>query len=90
MLLGFSPGSVYDNIEHPLKAGDEIYMFTDGITEARNKEGKMLEEEGIIDIIKSINPDENQIEKIQHSFKEYTSNEFDDDLSLIAIRVEQI
>ncbi len=90
VLLGFSPDSVYDNIEHPLKSGDEIYMFTDGITEARNKEGKMLEEEGIVDIIKSINPDENQIEKIQNSFKEYTSNEFDDDLSLIAIRVDQI
>lgn len=89
VLLGFSDGSVYDNIEVQLKQGDEIYMFTDGITEARNKEGKMLEEQGIINIIESIKPEENQIEAIQNAFKEYTSNEFDDDLSLITIRVEK-
>jgi sigma-B regulation protein RsbU (phosphoserine phosphatase) len=87
VLLGFASGSAYENIEVPLMPGDEIYMFTDGITEARNKEGKMLEEEGILEIIKSIKPDENQLEAIQKTFKEYTSNEFDDDLSLIAIRM---
>ncbi len=87
ILLGFASGSVYENVEVSLLPGDEIYMFTDGITEARNKEGKMLEEDGIFEIIKTIKPQDNQLEVIQNAFREFTSNEFDDDLSLIAIRM---
>lgn len=87
VLLGFASGSVYENIEAPLKPGDEIYMFTDGITEGRNKAGKMLEEDGILEIIKTIKKEDDQIEVIQNAFKEFTSNEFDDDLSLIAVRM---
>jgi len=88
ILLGFASGSVYENIEVPLNSGDEIYMFTDGITEGRDKEGKMLEEEGILEIIKTIRKEDDQLEVIQKAFKEYTSNEFDDDISLIAIRMK--
>jgi phosphoserine phosphatase RsbU/P len=88
ILLGFASGSVYENIETPLYAGDEIYLFTDGITEGRNKEGKMLEETGILEIIKTIKKEEDQLDVIQKAFKEYTSNEFDDDISLIAVRVK--
>jgi sigma-B regulation protein RsbU (phosphoserine phosphatase) len=87
VLLGFASGSVYENIEAPLKPGDEIYLFTDGITEGRNKAGKMLEEDGILEIIKTIKKEDDQIEVIQNAFKEFTSNEFDDDLSLIAVRM---
>lgn len=88
ILLGFASGSVYENIEVPLLSGDEIYMFTDGITEGRNKDGKMLEEEGILNIIKTIKKNEDQIEVIQKAFKEFTSNEFDDDISLITMRMK--
>ncbi len=88
ILLGFASGSVYENIEVPLKSGDEVYLFTDGITEGRNKDGKMLEEDGILQIIKTIKKEDDQLEIIQKAFKEYTSNEFDDDISLIAIRMK--
>jgi phosphoserine phosphatase RsbU/P len=87
VLLGFSDSSVYDNIEIPIKPGDEIYLFTDGITEGRNKEGKMLEEAGLLEIIRTIKPDDDQLVVIQDAFKKFTSNEFDDDISLIAIRM---
>lgn len=88
ILLGFASGSVYENIEAKMETGDEVYLFTDGITEGRNKEGKMLEESGILEIIKNIKPDEGQLEVIQTAFKEFTSNEFDDDISLITVRMK--
>lgn len=87
ILLGFASGSVYENIEAGLEPGDEIYMFTDGITEARNKKGAMLEENGILEIIKTITQNDDQLEVIQKAFKEFTSNEFDDDISLITVRM---
>jgi hypothetical protein len=47
----------------------------------------MLEEAGLLEIIKTIKPGDDQLTVIQDAFKKFTSNEFDDDISLIAVRM---
>ena len=49
--VGLIEGATYDEYELPLQPGDRLYFYSDGITEASNKQGKMLETEGFIDII---------------------------------------
>lgn len=40
--LGLFPGEAYETGSHQLVRGDQIVLYTDGITEARDPEGKMF------------------------------------------------
>ncbi|PKL83906.1 MAG: response regulator [Ignavibacteriae bacterium HGW-Ignavibacteriae-3] len=87
VLLGFSKAGEYEDTEINLANGDELFLFTDGITEARNKAGELYGEEKLMEFLASLNPDEDTIEQIQKEIDNYTGGEMDDDLSLIAVKV---
>lgn len=88
LLLGFSKiGDYEDNILH-LKAGEQIYLTTDGITDSRSKSLESFGEHRLYEIIKNIKSDENPLEVIQKKFDEFTESEYDDDISLILISVK--
>jgi phosphoserine phosphatase RsbU/P len=40
--LGIAPGEAYDAATHQLKPGDQLVLYTDGITEAHDARGKMF------------------------------------------------
>lgn len=88
LLLGFSKiGDYEDNILH-LKAGEQIYLTTDGITDSRSKSLESFGEHRLYEIIKNIKSNENPLEVIQKKFDEFTESEYDDDISLILISVK--
>ncbi|MEW6701430.1 MAG: SpoIIE family protein phosphatase [Bacteroidota bacterium] len=86
-LLGFSKSGEYEDYETKLVSGDELFLVTDGITEARNKAGELYGEEQLIKFLESLNPDEDTLEQIKKELFNYTGGQWDDDVSLIAVKV---
>ncbi|OGU61724.1 MAG: response regulator [Ignavibacteria bacterium RBG_13_36_8] len=86
LLLGFSKEGDYKDYEIDLKSGNEIYLITDGIIESRNKEGKMMGQEGLVKIISEIDSNGDSYEMFQKGVIDFTGNDFEDDVSLVFIK----
>ncbi len=87
VLLGFSHSGEYEDVEIKLKSGDKLFLFTDGITEARNKSGELYGEERFLEFVSNINNEEDPLDQIQKEILTYCGGEMDDDLSLISVNV---
>lgn len=85
LLLGFNVDGDYDDVKIDFSSGDEVFLITDGIIESRNPEGKGLEIEGLKGVITN-NSSGDAVENIVARFTEYTSGNFEDDVSLIYIK----
>ena len=61
LFIGARPKAVYQNREFELHPGDCVFVYTDGVAEARNESNVMFEEERIVMALnscKSSNPEE--------------------------------
>ncbi len=87
VLLGFSKSGEYEDIEMKLNSGDELFLATDGITEARNKAGEFYRAEKFEKFLGNLNPGEDSIEQIKKEIFAFTENELEDDVSVIAVKV---
>ncbi|MCX7876989.1 MAG: SpoIIE family protein phosphatase [Melioribacteraceae bacterium] len=87
LLLGFSQSGEYQDHELNLQTGDEIFLVTDGITEARNSNGEMFREEGFIEFLKNVSQNQDTLEELKLKMQEFTSGNYDDDVSVIKIKV---
>lgn len=87
LLLGFSQSGEYDDHEIKLNSNDEIFIVTDGITEARNKEGEFYGQEKLLGFLNKLNPEEDSIEQMKKEIFDYTGGELEDDVSVIAVKV---
>jgi len=85
-LLGFAAEGHYDEVTIEVKQDDLLFLITDGILESRNAAGAQFGVKGLDDIIKSISPTDDPIQKIQGDFRAFTDNHFEDDISLISIK----
>jgi phosphoserine phosphatase RsbU/P len=85
-LLGFAAEGHYDEVTIDLKQNDLLYLITDGILESRNAAGEQFGVNGLDNLIKSITPSDDSIQKIQADFRAFTGNHFEDDISLISIK----
>ena len=86
LLLGFAKDSKYEDYKIDMKKGDKIFLITDGIIESRNKEGKMLSPNGLVKMIGGIKKGQDTLRKIKNDLIEFTSNDFEDDVSLVVIK----
>ena len=86
ILLGFSETGEYEDVKVTLKSGDIIFSTTDGITETRKSDGEFFGEDGLINVIKTITPQENPLNKVEKVFTESTNGKFEDDVSIISIK----
>ena len=71
---------------HP---GDQLLLFTDGVTDAGNGEGEMFEEARLIDYVHNC-PDKSPSDTVAGLLDEIRNftghSDFDDDLTVVAIR----
>jgi sigma-B regulation protein RsbU (phosphoserine phosphatase) len=87
-LLGFSPEGDFDDLEIRMRPGDFIIMLTDGVIESRNLNNSPLEAEGLIQILKRIKNEKNPLPRIVKEINDFTGGNYEDDISLIAIKSE--
>ena len=78
LLLGFSNNEEYENIELPLESGDELFLFTDGITESRNPQGELYGEERLLEFIKNMPEDKDALELIRNEIYSFSNNEVEE------------
>lgn len=87
LLLGFSHSGEYEDHELQLENGSELFLVTDGITEARNSAGEMFKEEGFVEFLSKLDSSVDSLEQIKTEMYNYTSGEFEDDVSLVKIKM---
>ena len=73
-----------------LEDGDTIVLVTDGLTEARNRAGEQLGEQGAMDLIAASNPQPQLLsDELVAKVKAIEGNRTRDDLAVLAIRVHE-
>jgi len=90
LCLGMFPGSAYEAKQTKVESGDIILIFTDGLTESRNKSGQEFGEERIIDFLRrNFHLSANELlQELKALFQEFTAgvNPFDDTTLVIIKR----
>ena len=89
LLLGFSSTSNYEDSIISLSKGDLILLSTDGIIESRNENDKAYGSSRFSTFINSMNSSDNIIKNIKEDFLDFTGGKFEDDISLISIKVKE-
>jgi sigma-B regulation protein RsbU (phosphoserine phosphatase) len=86
ILLGFRESGNYENSTIQLKKNESVYLITDGIPETRMMNGEFFGEGRLKDIIDSLSVDDDPLENIINEFSSSTDNNFEDDISIIAVK----
>jgi len=88
ILLGFKEVGNYQNSEIQLNQGESVYLITDGIPETRCTDGDFFGEGKLKEIIGTLSSSDDTLEKIISDFTSATDNNFEDDISIIAVRAD--
>jgi sigma-B regulation protein RsbU (phosphoserine phosphatase) len=87
MLLGFSPDGDYEDVSLEFNNGDLLLLHTDGITESRNQAKEQFGPDRFKETIDSVQTSEDLVNKIKQEITTFTNDNFEDDISLIVIKV---
>jgi sigma-B regulation protein RsbU (phosphoserine phosphatase) len=89
ILLGRYEDKKYEVGKIQLSKGETIFLYTDGVTDAKKKDGEMFEEERLIQFLENNcgkSPEE-LLEGLIQEIKKYTSDEPQyDDITIMALR----
>jgi sigma-B regulation protein RsbU (phosphoserine phosphatase) len=89
-VLGLFPEGRYTQGETRLLPGDRLICFTDGVTEAANESGELFGEERLLRLLvehRSRSASELR-ELILSAVSDFSGEGFQDDLTLVALAVE--
>lgn len=87
ILLGFKEKGDYQNCEIQLDKDEIVYLITDGIPETRCTDGDFFGEDRLKEIIGSLSSTDDPLENIIKDFTNSTDNNFEDDISIIAAKM---
>jgi len=90
--LGIVEDGAYDAVAAELQEGDALFLFTDGITEARNPAGALLDLEGLKCLVAKAPPDgclERLAEEVVAGTKEFAAGALQDDVCLLVARLQR-
>jgi sigma-B regulation protein RsbU (phosphoserine phosphatase) len=89
MVLGPNPGALYERGFHTMEPGDLLTLFTDGITEATDKQGNEFGEERLLALLRSLR-DRPAAEIVEGVFREVErfsrGADHHDDRTLVVVR----
>jgi len=86
--VGLHPKATFEEQELNLNQGERLILYSDGVTDCTNQDGQEFSAERLTDLLQEWQelPLRNLMEKLQNSLREWRgSDEFDDDISLLAI-----
>lgn len=87
-VLGGMEGSVYKAVPFNLQPGDEVFFYTDGVTEAINDKEELFGEDRLLNILNEnldLSP-EQMVKKIQEEINKFTGDvEQFDDITMVCV-----
>lgn len=86
-LLGFKENGTFEDASVNLNNGDSIFMITDGIMESRNPSGEAFGSNKIYQVLNELNSHGDDFNIVKHEFESFTHGQFEDDVSMIHIKV---
>ncbi|MCX8507482.1 MAG: SpoIIE family protein phosphatase [Rhodobacteraceae bacterium] len=83
MPVGLIDGATYEGFETRLLPGDRLFLMSDGITEAADRSGTQLGQEGLSSLITRCQGQRGDafLQALMSEVDRYTGGEFDDDVS---------
>lgn len=92
MIIGFLPDINCPTVETPLKAGDRLVMYTDGIVEAANPKGEQFTDQRLIELIKNHQDTEPEafIDLVMDRLRGWVGTDkktFEDDLTMVVMDI---
>jgi sigma-B regulation protein RsbU (phosphoserine phosphatase) len=91
MILGIETGISYTTHQLQMNAGDTLFLYTDGLSEAENVWKKLFGEQRILETAAGFDKisAEEQIGMMQHAVRDFVGEaEQSDDLTMLAIRFQ--
>jgi sigma-B regulation protein RsbU (phosphoserine phosphatase) len=88
LLLGFNKDSSYDDTTIKLSHGDTVYLTTDGVIEAIDRNGNQFGTKGLIEVLQKLDKEDSSLKKIKQELSIFTSKRFDDDISFVMIKAK--
>ena len=84
LMLAAFDFAVYQAVNHPLRPGDRLLLYTDGIVEATNSAGEFFGQEKLSDLLRNTNAlnAHDTADRIIHSIQEWSKSQ-DDDLTVL-------
>lgn len=92
LILGIKTGVEFEEKKTQLQQGDLLLLYTDGITEAEDRDGNFFGETQLLQLLKQHHtlPPKEIIDKILHQVRLFTgTNNFNDDVTLVIMRLEK-
>jgi phosphoserine phosphatase RsbU/P len=89
MVLGVLENNVYSQSEVPLRSGDRLVLFTDGITEAGSHEGREFGDDRLVELVIA-HRHQSAPELLDSLFREvsdFTGEVFADDATMISLAI---
>lgn len=86
--VGLVPGATYEDFNISLNSGDRLFLMSDGITECPGKDGDMLDEDGVIEMMvrNTFIRGTQFLETVMWDLNDYADGqEFPDDISAVLI-----
>jgi len=91
IVLNVVPDAQYEDASVPIHTGDTLVLFTDGLTEVRDGEGRFFGREGLVQCISAFSHASTVSSLVESVFN--CANEFGrqgqrrDDMTLLAVRI---
>jgi sigma-B regulation protein RsbU (phosphoserine phosphatase) len=82
-ICSLARGFAYNEYQLDLQRGDCLYLYTDGITEARNEKGEFF---GVDGLIRALGRGEG-IKGVMESIKDFSKERYHDDIAMLEIMV---
>ena len=82
----------YMNGEVALESGDTLLLYTDGVTEARNKDGAFFGEDGLRDVVsrEAAVGYEGLCDRVLDAVSSFAGGSLEDDVALVVLRFDEV
>jgi sigma-B regulation protein RsbU (phosphoserine phosphatase) len=92
IVLGIEGESTYNDNETPVRAGDLLFLYTDGITDELDHQDEPFGEERLLEVLRNaFDLDlETLVDRVYGAVLSYTDGKPQDDLTALAIRIETL
>jgi sigma-B regulation protein RsbU (phosphoserine phosphatase) len=85
-VMGWDKDDYWELVRHPFNPGDGLFLYTDGLTEAKNTDEEDFGENRLQGLFNEIGQSDKLVEKVFQEVSCFCSGNFYDDLTMLMIR----